>query len=77
LKTIRVHKHRFINDKADTTTLRALLLQLDTWAVAYGRRPEEEQLAKVGDSTDGRVVGELTLESRAENANAKAYNVTA
>jgi hypothetical protein len=73
-ETIAVHKHRYVNDKNDSV-FTALLLQLDTWAIAYGEKPHEEELAKTGNSTKGHVVGELTLEARAENANAAAVNM--
>lgn len=73
-ETLTVHKHRFINDQADTAYT-ALLLQIDEWAVAYGEKPFEEELGKTGNSIKGHVRGELTLESRAENASAKAINV--
>lgn len=73
-ETISVHKHRYINDQADTT-YSALLLQTDLWGVAYGQRPVEEELAKTGKSTKGHIVGELTLEARNEAGNAKAINV--
>lgn len=73
-ETLTVRKHRFINDQADTT-FTALMLQTDMWGVAYGQKPNEEELAKTGKSTKGHIVGELTLEARAENASAKAINV--
>ena len=73
-ETIAIHKHRFVNDQVDSV-FRALLLQLDKWAIAYGDKPHEEELAKVGNSTNGHVVGELTLEARAENANGAAINM--
>jgi hypothetical protein len=68
---LSIHLHRFINDAADTS-LSAALLDLPTWAVAYGEKPFEEELAKTGNSTKGHVRGELTLEARAQDANAKA-----
>lgn len=74
-ETIAFHLHRFVNDKTDTTTLNVLLLQLDMWAVAYGEKPHEEDLGLTGNSTKGHIRGELTLEARAENANALATNV--
>lgn len=75
-ETLSLHKHRFINDQADTA-YEALLLDRSTWAIAYGEKPHEEELAKTGNSTKGHVVGELTVEARAENANAKVINVLA
>ncbi len=36
----------------------------DSLAIAYLRKPYTEEMAKVGDSTDFRVVGELTFEFR-------------
>lgn len=73
-ETIAFHLHRFVNDKTDTT-YKALLLELDKWAVAYGEKPHEEELAKTGVADKGQITGELTIEARAENANAVAVNV--
>ena len=73
-ETITVHLHRFVNDQADTV-FRALLLELEKWAIAYGMKPVEEELAKTGKSTKGHITGELTLEARAENANALAFDM--
>jgi len=77
---ISFHMHRFLNDQADSNTSgtgaqRALLLDVDMWAIAYGEKPHEEELAKTGLAVKGHVYGELTLEARAENANAKAINM--
>lgn len=77
---ISFHMHRFLNDQADSNTSgtgaqRALLLDVDMWAIAYGEKPHEEELAKTGLSIKGHVYGELTLEAKAENANAKAINM--
>lgn len=77
---ISFHMHRFVNDQADSNTAstgaqRALLLDVDKWAIAYGEKPKEEELAKTGLSVKGHIYGELTLEARAENANAKAINM--
>lgn len=77
---ISFHLHRFLNDQADSNTTgtgqqRALLLDIDKWALAYGQKPVEEELAQTGLSLKGHVFGELTIEARAENANAKAINM--
>ncbi len=77
---ISIHMHRFLNDQADSNTSgtgaqRALLLDVSKWAVAYGEKPHEEELAQTGLAIKGHVFGELTLEARAENANAKAINM--
>jgi hypothetical protein len=73
-ETLSVHKHRFINDQADTV-FTALMLEVDEWAVSYGEKPFEEELSKTGNSLKGHVRGELTVEARAENSSAKAINV--
>lgn len=75
-ETLNLRKHRYINDQSDTA-YEGMLLDLSKWAVAYGEKPHEEELAKTGNSTKGHIVGELTLESRAENANVKFLNVLA
>lgn len=76
-ETIAIHLHRYVNDKTDTDTLNALLLQLDMWAIAYGEKPHEEDLGLTGNSTKGHIRGELTLEARAENSSALATNIVA
>jgi len=75
-EVIDVHLHRFIDDQ-NATSFKAALLEVDKWAIAYGEKPHEEELAKTGNSTKGHVVGELTVENRAENANALAFDVLA
>lgn len=75
-EVIDVHLHRFVDDQGDTS-FHALLLEVDKWAIAYGEKPHEEELAKTGNSTKGHVVGEFTIENRAENANAMAFDVLA
>lgn len=75
-ETTNIRKHRFINDQSDTS-FEAMLLDKNTFAIAYGEKPHEEELAKTGNSTKGHIVGEATLESRAENANVKWVDVLA
>jgi hypothetical protein len=45
------------------------VLQADTWATAWLRQVKTVDIAKTGDSTEKAIVGEFTLEGRAENAN--------
>lgn len=73
-ETINVHLHRFVDDQ-NATSFKALLLELDKWAVAYGEKPFEEELPTGGNDKRGHVRGEFTIENRAENANAMAFDV--
>lgn len=45
------------------------VLDTDMWKCAWLRPVKTEDIAKTGDSTEKAIVGEFTLESRAENGN--------
>lgn len=75
-ETLDIHLHRFIDDQNDTS-FQTLLLELEKWAVAYGEKPFEEELPTGGNDKRGHVRGELTIENRAENANAKVVDALA
>lgn len=67
-----VHKlfaHKDVNNSAGTVHL--LGIKENLWKVAYLRNPKYRDLAKVGDSKDGQIVGELTIEYRAERSGMK------
>jgi len=49
---------------------RIFILEKGRWKIAYLRPFKQEEVAKVGDRIERVVVGELTLEARAEKANA-------
>ena len=49
---------------------RIFILEKGRWKVAYLRPFKTEEVAKVGDRIEKVIIGELTLEARAEKANA-------
>ena len=61
--------HRYVDNTAGTVVL--LGLREDTFKVAWLRPVFTEMLAKDGDRENGQVVGEWTLEYRAERASTK------
>jgi len=65
---IRVFAHKDVNNTAGTSAV--LGLKEDAWKVAYYRRPFRKALPDNGDYTAGMIIGEATLEFRAERANA-------
>ncbi len=75
--THRVHLHRYVFVSGTDATQRFLAVRPEKWGVAYLREPKVEELAKVGDSTRGMVVGELTLEAKNEACSiyASGYNL--
>lgn len=52
-----------------------VVLQKDMWKVAQLRPAKKVDAAKTGDSKDGAIIAELTLEARAEQLNAKITNL--
>lgn len=67
--THEVQLHRLVDLSGDVgSTIYGL--QRDKWAVSHlrGREPELVQGAVTGDATKGFVIGELTVEGRAENS---------
>lgn len=67
---VRIFPHLDVPSAAATEHF--LGIKEDKYKIAYLRKPVVERLAKVGDSTDGRIVGELTLEYLAEKTSVKA-----
>jgi hypothetical protein len=67
---VRIFPHLDVPSAAATEHF--LGIREDKYKVAYLRRPVVERLAKVGDSTDGRIVGEYTLEYLAERTSVRA-----
>lgn len=67
--THEVQLHRFVDISGDTNST-IYGLQRDKWAVAHlrGREPQLEKAAVTGDATKAFVIGELTVEGRAENS---------
>ncbi len=66
---VEVDKHRYVTVAGDVGN-DLIGIQKDKWAVAHlrGREPHYEDIAKTGDSTKGMIIGELTLEGRAQNS---------
>lgn len=65
----RIFAHHDTNNSAGTVHF--LGVREDLWKIAYLRPPKYRDLAKVGDSKDGQIVGELTIEYRAERSGVK------
>lgn len=65
---VEIAKHRYVTQPGDVNN-DIIGLQKDKWAVAHLDEPHYEEIAKTGYSSKGMIVGELTLEARAQNAN--------
>jgi len=67
---VEVDKHRYVTQTTLDTGFDLVGIQKDKWAIAHlrGREPHYEDIAKTGDSTKGMIIGELTLEGRAQNS---------
>lgn len=64
---VEMVKHRYITVSGDTNN-DVVGIEKGKWAVAHLREPKYVPLAKTGDSEKGMILGELTLEARAENS---------
>ena len=75
---IRIFAHKDVFSSNGTPGPTVLGLKEDKWKLAYLRRPERTELAKLGSSSKGMIEGEVTLEFLAERANARrsGYNQT-
>lgn len=51
------------------------LLDMEYWKKSYLRSISEEKLAKTGDSMKGMIIGELTMEARAEESSAMIADI--
>lgn len=76
-KMVKLFAHRYVTVSGDYTAAATpgfdlLALQEDTWAKAFYREPKTIDLATTGDYVAKEIVTELTLEARAEEANAMA-----
>ena len=60
---VKLFAHRYVTVSGDTN-YDVVGLNEDFWKIAYLRKPTVIQTAKVGDSTDGQVVVEATLEAQ-------------
>ena len=60
---VKLFAHRYVTVSGDTN-YDVVGMNEDFWKVAYLRKPTVIQTAKVGDSTDGQVTVEATLEAQ-------------
>lgn len=75
---MRIFAHKDVYNSSTTPGPHVLGLKESSWKIAYLRRPERTELAKLGSSSDGMIEGELTLEYLAERTNARrsGYAIT-
>ena len=69
---VKIFKHRYIDSVlAAANTSNIAILQENTWALAFlsGREPKNLDAPKGGDYEKGAIIGEFTLEGRAQKAN--------
>lgn len=66
---VKLFSHRYVTVSGDTN-YDIVGINEDYFKIAYleGRKPQNREMAKVGDSTDAQVLGELTLECRSQYA---------
>lgn len=69
----RIFGHKDVRHSAATPGPTFIGLKEDKWKIAYlkGRQPRREMLAKDGDRENGQIVGEATLEFRAERTSVR------
>lgn len=65
---IRLNLHRFVQISSDATA-RILGVNMDSWRLAYLRKPFIQELSRTGDATKKQVIGDLTLENECEPSN--------
>lgn len=73
-KPIKIVSHRFMNVAGDTQ-YDLVGFEADHFAQAYLREPQMREIPRTGDSKNGQVIGELTLEVRNSNAGFLTNNV--
>lgn len=75
---VRIFGHKDVPSAAATPGPQVLLLNEDSWKIAYLRKPQKTLLAKDGDRDNAMIVGEATLEFRGERSNSRrsGYNQT-
>jgi len=66
-KMVKLFAHRYVTISGDVN-YDVIGIDEDKFKIAYLRKPITRELAKTGDSSNGEVVGELTLEARHYNA---------
>lgn len=65
---VKLFPHRYVSGQSGDINNDVVGVNEDFFKVAYLRKPIVQQLAKVGDSTDGQVTVEATLEVQHYNA---------
>ena len=65
---VRINLHRHVTVSGDTN-YDIVGLETDKFAVSHLREPKNVELSKTGDSSKANIIGEFTLECRAEAAN--------
>lgn len=68
---VKIFLHRHVTVSGDTNN-DIVGIDSGTWAVAHLREPKQVPLAKDGDNSKGMIIGEFTLEGRAEAASFKS-----
>jgi hypothetical protein len=65
---VKIFLHRYVNSAAGTAAIanagNIIGIDASLYAVSYLRKPIMRDIARVGDSEEGEIVGELTLEDR-------------
>lgn len=64
---VKLFKHRFV-DLTNATHFDVVGINEDMFKIAYLRAPKHTPLAKIGDSDNGMILGEMTLECLHDNA---------
>lgn len=74
---MRIFGHKDVYASTATPGPAVLGLKEGSWKIAYYRKPQHTELAKLGSSTKGMIEGEVTLEFKAERSNAysSGFNV--
>ncbi len=61
-KMVKLFAHKFVSGQTGDTNYDLVGLNEEFFRLAYLRKPIMRELAKTGDSTNGEIVGELTVE---------------
>lgn len=64
---VKLFAHHYVTVSGDTN-YDLVGINEDMFKIAYLRNPKQEDRAKTGDSTDGTIIGEVTLECYHKNA---------
>jgi len=73
---VKLFPHRYISGQTNDVAYDVVGINEDFFKLAYLRKPIVQQLAKVGDSTDGQVTVEATLEVQHYNAGFWSYSMS-